>query len=52
MAELQKKLEILGRSDSDLDKDIEVVIQDCDRIEEESGLESSDHKLCVQHLDD
>ena len=51
MAEMQKKLEIFGHSDSDLDKDIEVAIQDCDRIEEESGPESSDHKLCVQHLE-
>ena len=51
MAEMQKKLEAFGRSDSDLDRDIEAAIQDCDRIEEESGPESSNHKFCVQHLE-
>ena len=48
--EMQKKLNILGCADSDLDREIAEVTQECDTLELEEGTGSFNYKLQIKHL--
>ena len=50
MVEMQKKLNILGCADSDLDREIVKVTQECYTLEREEGTSSSNYKLWIKHL--